>query len=131
MTDLVSVLPDFDTQPYVRLIPPLERNHVTVADLLTLDCIEVAKRAQVPLLDVKRLSKAILEALQKDLGVASTIEGHDGSSKLRTTGGALLKLQRTISTLDDELDKALGGGIPTGYITEIAGERRVVLASDY
>lgn len=30
---------------------------------------------------------------------------------------------RAISTLDDSIDAALGGGIPTGYITEITGER--------
>lgn len=30
---------------------------------------------------------------------------------------------RSISTLDDSIDAALGGGIPTGYITEFTGER--------
>jgi DNA repair protein RAD57 len=28
-----------------------------------------------------------------------------------------------ISTLDDAMDMALGGGIPTGYVTEVTGER--------
>lgn len=28
-----------------------------------------------------------------------------------------------ISTLDDDMDRALGGGIPAGYITEVTGER--------
>lgn len=121
MTDLSTVLPDFSTQPYIRLIPSLERNHVTTADLLTLDCVEVAKRAQLPLLEVKRLAKAVLEALQADLGVG---DGNSKSeSKLRKTGKELVNEWSTISTLDDDLDRALGGGIPTGYITEITGER--------
>jgi DNA repair protein RAD57 len=123
MTDLSIVLLDFDTQSYIRLIPPLERNNVTVADLLTLESAEVAKRAQVPLLDVKRLSKAILERLQQDLGIIQPVDGKDAQIKLRKTGAELLDCWTTISTLDDELDQALGGGISTGYITEITGER--------
>ena len=30
---------------------------------------------------------------------------------------------QTISTLDPALNKALGGGIPVGYLTEVTGER--------
>jgi DNA repair protein RAD57 len=127
MTDLSIVLPDFDTQSYIRLIPPLERNNVTVADLLTLESAEVAKRAQVPLLDVKRLSKAILETLQQDLGAVKSNDDKQSSAKLRRTGTELLEPWSTISTLDDELDQALGGGIPAGYITEITGERYIHL----
>ena len=123
MTDLSTVLPDFDTQSYIRLIPPLERNNVTVADLLTLGSAEVAKRAQVPLLDVKRLSKAITERLQQDLGITTASDGKNEVTKLRKDGTALLDTWNTISTLDDELDQALGGGLPAGYITEITGER--------
>lgn len=123
MTDLSSVLPDFNTQPYIRLIPPLERNNVTVADLLTLESAEVAKRAQVPLLDVKRLSKAILEILQHDVGLAKLNNDENDVRCLRRSGRALTESWSTISTLDDDLDQALGGGIPAGYITEITGER--------
>ena len=123
MTDLSSVLPDFPTQSYIRLIPSLERNHVTTADLLTLDCVEIAKRAQLPLLDLKRLCNAVLQALQADLGVVRTKDGLPITSKLRKTGKELMNSWSTISTLDDDLDRALGGGIPTGYITEITGER--------
>lgn len=127
MTDLSIVLPGFDTQSYIRLIPPLERNNVTVADLLTLESAEVAKRAQVPLLDVKRLSKAILETLQQDLGAVKSNDDEQSSAKLRRTGAELLEPWSTISTLDDDLDQALGGGIPAGYITEITGERYIHL----
>lgn len=123
MTDLSTVLPDFPTQPYIRLIPSLERNHVTTADLLTLDCIEIAKRAQLPLLDLKRLCNAVLQALQTDLGVLRPKDGLSATTTLRRTGKELLDSWSTISTLDDGLDQALGGGVPTGYITEITGER--------
>jgi DNA repair protein RAD57 len=124
MTDLTAVLPGFATHQYVRLLPSLEKNLVTTADLLTLDCVEIAKRAQLPLLDVKRLCNAVLEALQSHLGISENEELQQ-SSLLRKTGKDILNSWNTISTLDDDLDLALGGGIPTGYITEVTGERQV------
>ena len=124
MTDLTAVLPDFPTDQYVRLLPNLEKNRITVADLLTLDCIEVAKRAQVPLLDVKRLQVAVLAALQVSLGVKDPENGLPlNALSLKRNGSDVLNLWNKISTLDDDLDRALGGGIPAGYITEITGER--------
>ncbi|KAH8593352.1 P-loop containing nucleoside triphosphate hydrolase protein [Bisporella sp. PMI_857] len=126
MTDLTAVLPDFPTQRYARLLPSLEKNQITVADLLTLDCVEVAKRAQVPLLDVKRLASAILEDLQGILDVNRPEAGinipRNDAQPLRRSGNDILKSWSIISTLDDDLDRALGGGIPVGYITEITGE---------
>jgi DNA repair protein RAD57 len=123
MTDLTAVLPGFPTHQYVRLIPSLEKNLVTTADLLTLDCVEIAKRAQLPLLDVKRLSNVVLEALRSNLGSAEVGDGAQRTSLLKKTGKELFSSWSTISTLDDNLDQALGGGIPTGYITEVTGER--------
>jgi hypothetical protein len=122
MTDLTAVLPGFPSQQYVRLLPSLEKNLVTTADLLTLDCVEIAKRAQLPLLDVKRLCNAVLVGLQDTLGIA---EGDDvqQNSLLRKTGKDILNSWSTVSTLDDDVDRTLGGGIPTGYITEVTGER--------
>lgn len=123
MTDLTVVLPGFPTQQYVRLLPSLEKNQVTTTDLITLDCVEIAKRAKVPLLDVKRLSSAILEALQVDLGVQDAGDGTQARVLLKKSGKDILNSWNTISTLDDQIDHALGGGIPTGYITEVTGER--------
>jgi DNA repair protein RAD57 len=122
MTDLTATLPGFPTHQYVRLLPSLEKNLVTTADLLTLDCVEIAKRAQLPLLDLKRLCNAVLKALQGDVGIAENEEAQQ-ISILRKTGKDLLNSWNTISTLDDDIDLALGGGIPTGYITEVTGER--------
>lgn len=124
MTDLTTVLPRFSTQPYIRLLPSLEKNAVTTADLITLDVVEIAKRARLPPLDLKRLCHAVLEALHASLGV-------DGQAiaSLRRTGTDIVNSWKTISALDDELDQALGGGIPTGYITEVTGERYEYTAS--
>ena len=120
MTDLTAVLPSFPTQQYVRLLPSLEKHLITTADLITLDVAEIAKRAQLPLLDLKRLCNAVLEALHVSLGVSDI---QDEGNTLKKSGKDVVNHWSTISTLDDELDRALGGGIPTGYITEVTGER--------
>ncbi len=123
MTDLTAVLPGFPTHQYVRLLPSLEKHLVTTADLLTLDCTEIAKRASLPILDVKRLCHAVLDALRASLGVREDENGVQGSSLLKKSGEEVVNTWNTISTLDDDLDQALGGGIPTGHITEVTGER--------
>lgn len=124
MTDLTVVLPEFPTQQYVHLLPSLEKNLLTTADLITLEAAEVAKRASLPLLDVKRLCKAVLEALLVDLDINKpNLDSHTKTVSLRKTGQDIINSWHTISTLDDEIDLALGGGIPTGYITEVTGER--------
>lgn len=131
MTDLSIILPGFATQQYAHLIPSLEKNLVTTTDLITLDTVDIAKRAQLPLLDVKRLCNAVLQELQRDLGIGQAIdtgkEAEQSPSMLRKTGDQIIESWNTISTLDDAVDKTLGGGIPIGYITEITGERWVRL----
>lgn len=127
MTDLTAVLPAFPTHQYARLLSSLEKHLVTTADLLTQDYTEVAKRAQLPLLDVKRFCNAVLEALQSDLGINGVGNGDMAQGKqiprLRKLGTDVVNAWDTISTLDDDLDRALRGGIPAGYITEVTGER--------
>lgn len=137
MTDLLITLPSFPTAPYTHLLPSLERSLITTSDLLTLDALEIAKRAQLPILDVKRLASHILEALHDDIGFVSRgdqADPNDTSSddkqanersenKLKTAGQDVVGGWSTISLLDNVLDEALGGGIPTGYITEVTGER--------
>ena len=116
------------------MIPSLEKHLITCTDLLTLDTVEVAKRAQLPVLDLRRLTDEILAHLQGQLGLgiqnqynveqktADRERFQDGAA-LRRLGTDVVGQWRTISTLDDDLDDALGGGIPTGYITEVTGER--------
>ncbi|KAI1655769.1 DNA repair protein RAD57 [Daldinia decipiens] len=143
MTDLSRILPDFPIGRYANLLPAIEKHGLTTADLLTLQVPDIGKRTQLPLLDIKRLCTAVLDALHVDLGVSekqkqqqqqkpgngannnnNNDEAKGGpTSVLRQTGSQLLaKPWNSISTLDDDLDRALGGGIPTGYITEITGE---------
>ena len=144
MTDLATTLPTFPIEQYSHLLPSLERNLISTSDLLTLDGIEVAKRAQLPLLDVKRLIAHVLASLQVELGldgahnVASNEgrfpdlpkNGGPGWGKLRTDGSKLKdNIPEAIKLGDEKLDATLGDGIPTGYITEIVGERFVSIPS--
>lgn len=128
MTDLNSVLPDFATCPFSHLLPSLDKSLITTADLVSLDAVDVAKRAQLPPAEVTKLARVVVEALQNNLGVydasyganVSVIngEGHNERSSNETT-----RDWSVISTLDESLDAALGGGLPLGYLTEVTGER--------
>ncbi|KAL9129256.1 MAG: hypothetical protein Q9217_002236 [Psora testacea] len=137
MTDLLHTLPSFPTKLYTHLLPSLEKNLITTADLLTLDSLEVAKRAQLPPLDVKRLIAHVLESLRGELGVKSIgqdeesgkkfedipTEGVEGWGVLKCGGRELGERRwETINSGDAKLDQVFGGGIPIGYITEIVGE---------
>lgn len=140
LMDLLSVLPDFVTKSYAHILPPLERSKITTVDLITLETLEIAKRAHVPPADVRRLSAQIIEALHADLGfeknqadIGTSSDAEPSSSinpdSATITPGPTTKLQasrwNTISTLDPAMDALLGGGIPMGYVTEITGERYV------
>ena len=131
MTDLLYTISDFPTKHYTHLLPSLEKSLVTTTDLITLDALEVAKRAQLPLLDVRRLKEHVLASLQAQLGLKSELfsnfedvgEGRSGYGALRRDGHEVAIPRGCISTLDAALDEALAGGIRIGYITEITGER--------
>lgn len=128
MSDLLFVAPDFPTTSFSNIIPSLEKNHIAVADLLTLDAVDVARRAQLPAREVRRLTEAIVQTLQHDLGLSNAAISdaklpQNRGSPLHSTGTELAARWSTISILDETLDAALGGGIPTGYLTEIVGER--------
>jgi len=119
MTDLIQVVPDFPAKQYSHLLPSLEKHLVTTSDLLTLDVVDLAKRAQLPVGEVRKLLDALLGALHRQLGVGNE---QDISALEKNQTDELSKL-RFISTLDESLDSAFSGGVPAGYITEITGER--------
>ncbi|OBT44928.1 hypothetical protein VE00_04768 [Pseudogymnoascus sp. WSF 3629] len=121
MTDLSSILPAFPTAPYARILPSLERQGVSTTDLLALDPAALAKRANIPVEDVRRLCTDILRALQRDLGLTGN-DSETSHPSLRGTGNEISKKWDAISTLDPSLDGLLSGGFPAGYITEVTGE---------
>ncbi|EGP84043.1 uncharacterized protein MYCGRDRAFT_49074 [Zymoseptoria tritici IPO323] len=122
MSNLLTVLSSsFDTTPYTHILPSLERHLISTADLLTLDPVDVAKRAQVPPGEVKKLVDAVVEALHGDVSVKASDSDVTGWNGLQHAGD-VAKQWQTISTLDDALDEALNGGIACGHLTEIVGE---------
>lgn len=123
MTDLLQVLPHFETRPFSHLLPSLDRALVTTSDLLTLDAHHVAKRAQLPAGELRRLVDALVPALHQQLGFGADATTEDASSPALSSP---TPAWRCISTLDDGLDAALGGGIPPGYVVEVTGERYLV-----
>ncbi|KAF2462393.1 P-loop containing nucleoside triphosphate hydrolase protein [Lineolata rhizophorae] len=158
MTDLHAVLPAFDTRPFTHLLPSLERAAVSLADLLTLDPADVARRAQLPAAQVRVLVEAVAAALRADVGwtveegeeeeeeeeedwagggggggggrrARDEADGEDddgaGASAGAEDGGRERRdvaEWRSVSLLDARIDEGLGGGIPTGYVTEVTGE---------
>lgn len=126
MTNILTALPNFDTARYTHILPSLEKALVSTADLLTLDAVDVAKRAQVPPSEVKKLADALLETLRTD---APADDAGWGASSALQNGRHVARRWATISTLDDELDEMLGGGIALGHLTEIVGERSALLIS--
>ncbi|KAF3070420.1 DNA repair protein rhp57 [Daldinia childiae] len=123
MTDLSRILPDFPIGRYANLLPAIEKHGLTTADLLTLQIPDIGKHALHVDLGVSEKQKQ-QQQKKPGNGVNNNDEAKRGpTSVLRQTGSELLaKPWNSISTLDDDLDRALGGGIPTGYITEITGE---------
>ncbi|KAL2828396.1 P-loop containing nucleoside triphosphate hydrolase protein [Aspergillus cavernicola] len=134
--DLLSILPTFSTKSYAHILPPLERNRINTVDLISLDTLEIAKRAHVPPADVRRLANHVIKALHHDVGFEEAPRPEqeeseaEPDSSLDTDGplipGPSTKLDLSswcpISTLDAALDALLKGGIPTGYVTEVTGE---------
>lgn len=142
--DLLSILPNFPTKSYTHLLPSLERNRLSTVDLITLDTLEIAKRAHVPPADIRRFSTHVIEALHGDLGFEKKhVEpvgtdpnlSFDGPVEIELGARTELDLDsedwNVISTLDDGIDAILGGGLPTGYLCEVTGERYVLRSSDY
>lgn len=105
MINLLTVLPDLDIRPFTHILPSLEKALVSTADLLTLEPVDIAKRAQVPPREVEKLATTLVDGLHA------------------TNGEGLVNDAQAISTLDDDLDQRLNGGIAVGAVTECVGER--------
>jgi DNA repair protein RAD57 len=132
MTDLLTVLPHFDSRAYTHILPSLEKALISCSDLLTLDAIHVAKRAQLPPNEVKKFAEALVHALSDGFsGTGPSANPADLDEPVEEVNvssfrsGDSLENQWIVSTLDDKLDIALNGGVHSGYLTEITGERYV------
>lgn len=126
MTDLSAVLPHFATASFAHILPSLDRSHITISDVLTLDAIEIARRATVPTGEVQKFADAVLKALHgnmRDERVDRHLDGGITAAEIGAGSTEALQLSGMISSLDSELDVGLGSGVSTGYITEITGER--------
>lgn len=149
MTDLVHILPSFPLSAFAALIPTIERHALTTTDLLTTHPTDLAKRTQLPIIDLRRFLAAIQASLSDDLTPSRPLapppsspspsenqEEHkdekepknqesqeDQEKQPRPLTSATS--DEFISTLDDGLDAALGGGVPVGHITEFTGESGV------
>lgn len=67
MSDILEVLPDFDTKPYSHLFYSLGKNNITVVDLVTGDPKEIARRCPLPSADVTKLCADVVRSLQVDV----------------------------------------------------------------
>ncbi|KAK9474374.1 RecA family ATPase, partial [Dipodascopsis tothii] len=94
-----------------RLVQALEAASFSTTDLLTLEPTELARRCAHSANEIRALVQAVTRALQATLATAG---GPDARDAFPATAH--------ISTGDAALDAALGGGVPTGALTEIAGE---------
>ncbi|KAJ3494183.1 hypothetical protein NLG97_g4244 [Lecanicillium saksenae] len=142
MTDLLKILPSFPTGPFSALLPVIEQQSLSTTDLLTQHPVDLAKQTHIPLLDLKRFIAAVQASLADDLTPSKPLaplkpadinpenEDEDGGDATAVDKQALRPEAAAaeaadapcISTLDDTLDAALGGGVPVGCITEFAGE---------
>ncbi|KAL7812488.1 P-loop containing nucleoside triphosphate hydrolase protein [Trichoderma gracile] len=132
MTDLLHILPSFPLSAFAALIPTIERHALTTTDLLTTHPADLAKRTQLPIIDLRRFLAAIQASLTDDLPPSRPLAppppstpSSPSTEDKQPKPSASHPSGHFISTLDDGLDAALGGGIPTGLITEFTGESGV------
>ena len=126
MTDLLHVVPDLDVSLYSHILPSLERALISSTDLLTLDVLDIAKRAHVPLAEVRRLADEVLRELHAQLHVERSPPADktsDSAGNNVAHGSNKHDSSLRISTLDPGLDLALGGGFCPGRVSEVTGER--------
>ncbi|KAK5302700.1 DNA repair protein rhp57 [Exophiala xenobiotica] len=133
MSDLLEVLPDFDLKAYIHLLHSLEKNDITVADLISLDPIEIARRCPLPAADVQRLVLDVVAALQEDVQTRADKRWpfnsrwpHQATISIdEVTHTACPDDEARVSTLVPDIDHALGGGLVPGHIIEVVGESAV------
>lgn len=128
MTDLLHILPEFNLKQYSHILPSLEKALISTNDILTLDAVDVAKRALVPPAEVRKIADDILVQLHSQLGYHDDGDAEQTKQVDKATSQEVkstLPSFMTISTLDEGLDVSLRGGFPAGHLSEVTGERYV------
>lgn len=110
MSDII-LLSKLDT-PSSRVLQALDNAGLHMVDLLTLDVFEIHRRTQLSVIDVQNLVKDVINALNECVPPDS----------LKTAAERLDDL-KFLTTGDGMINGLLGGGIPTGSLTEVTGER--------
>ena len=108
MTDILFVLPEFSSHSILlHLLPSLSKatSHY---------------KARASYTFTNRHSASSSTSSSRSLQNLQMLFSKLSHSELKETP---LAEWQTLSLLDSILDKSLGGGIPSGYLTEITGER--------
>lgn len=132
MADLKDILPSFDLQPWRHLTFSLEKKNVLTVELITQDAVEIARKCPLPPREVKRFATAVIVALQKDVLGALMVSQSSPQKEDKEPPRKKLRVEQRepveeelcfVKTLDENIDYCLGGGFPTGHVSEIVGER--------
>lgn len=122
MTDLLRILPGFPTVNFSSLLPTLEHHGLTTADLLAQHPADIARQTRLPLLDLKRLVDVVHASLVNDAPPTAAFFAASETSSRDSEQWPPSPRLAAISSLDEGIDSALGGGVPVGRLTEFAGE---------
>jgi DNA repair protein RAD57 len=109
MSDLILI--EKLKPPSTRVLQALENASLSTVDLLTLDVFEIHRRTQLSVIDVQNLVRDVIAAL------VDATEGGVKTAAERERDFAFL------TTGDKAIDELFGGGIPSGALTEVTGER--------
>jgi DNA repair protein RAD57 len=104
--------------PSSRVLQALDNAGLQTVDLLTLDVFEIHRRTQLSVIDVQSLVKDVIAALSLS----------DENDVVKSVGQRS-KAFAFLTTGDEKINDMLGGGIPTGSLTEVTGERYISVFS--
>lgn len=122
MSDILQLLPNIDAEPFEKVLERLEKANISSNDLMTLGPIDVARRADVSIDQVRELTATLITQLHAQLGFDAPEDTREKEKDDSAIPAKNDSAWSQISTLDDELDSALGGGFPAGQVCEVTGE---------
>lgn len=122
MSDILQLLPNIDAEPFEKVLERLEKANISSNDLMTLGPIDVARRADVSVDQVRELTATLITQLHAQLGFDAPEDTREKEKDDSAIPAKNDSAWSQISTLDDELDSALGGGFPAGQVCEVTGE---------